>query len=564
MFASARLPFGLRLRLTIFERRYKKIMGNRKFGWHSGVLHCKDAKIEGDLYVQDDIVFSDVSAGTLGVTGGIDLTPTTSAIGIDLGGTFSTSAINIDGTCSNRAIRIGTKTTGLKISSGLAVDAEPANNYLFGLFSVVSATEATSTDELRSAWIRTRVNNACPVGSNAGWGYGVCGAEIQLKIYGADMYSWQNSGVWAQLETQGATTNFKNGSYSQAVLANVGLTATTVIDSGATVSGVRIHSGSAVTNVTVNGMFAGLIVSKDNAASRSFNPGIYIQKGSCDTCIQLGTYAAEAYGSGIDATSWTHYGGEANPASAIKIFADTGNTDIYGDNATLWVRNLLDNDQGVSGTWSAGRFHQHLSDGVDINAGFWNCVRGYIEADGPTAMNIANATTHLIGVEGYIGLGMQCTIGAAGRLACLKAMIANEGSASFAGAGIACGLLIGTSGVTMPVGIYFDSIGAYATGIKMAGTVATGVDFSGTFTTAAISLDNATLGAGVHDIELRNTVTGDKTVICAGPAASDGDIVTAVGADADIADGSLYLSCVDGAGTLYIKKNDVWTAFTNP
>ena len=70
----------------------------RKFGWHSGVLECQDAKIKGDLYVQDDIVFSDVSAGVLGVTGGIDMQSTVSAIGIDLGGTFSTTAINIDGT----------------------------------------------------------------------------------------------------------------------------------------------------------------------------------------------------------------------------------------------------------------------------------------------------------------------------------------------------------------------------------------------------------------------------------------------------------------------------------
>jgi len=70
-------------------------MGN-KFGWHSGVLTCKDAKIQGDLYVQDDLVFSDVSAGTLGVTGGIDMTGTTSAIGIDMsGGTYSTGAIRI-------------------------------------------------------------------------------------------------------------------------------------------------------------------------------------------------------------------------------------------------------------------------------------------------------------------------------------------------------------------------------------------------------------------------------------------------------------------------------------
>jgi hypothetical protein len=35
-------------------------------------------------------------------------------------------------------------------------------------------------------------------------------------------------------------------------------------------------------------------------------------------------------------------------------------------------------------------------------------------------------------------------------------------------------------------------------------------------------------------------------------------IVTAVGADTLWADGSLYVSAVDGAGLLFQKQNDVW------
>uniref|UniRef100_A0A6M3K0B8 Uncharacterized protein n=1 Tax=viral metagenome TaxID=1070528 RepID=A0A6M3K0B8_9ZZZZ len=95
-------------------------MGN-KFGWHSGVLTCKDAKIQGDLYVQDDIVFSDVSAGVLGVTGGIDMQSTVSAIGIDLGGTFSTTAINIDGTVA-KAIKMGSYSARLTAASGATTE----------------------------------------------------------------------------------------------------------------------------------------------------------------------------------------------------------------------------------------------------------------------------------------------------------------------------------------------------------------------------------------------------------------------------------------------------------
>lgn len=43
-----------------------------------------------------------------------------------------------------------------------------------------------------------------------------------------------------------------------------------------------------------------------------------------------------------------------------------------------------------------------------------------------------------------------------------------------------------------------------------------------------------------------------------GQATSDGTITTAVGADTLWADGSLYVSAVDGAGKLFQKQNDIW------
>ena len=94
------------------------------------------------------------------------------------------------------------------------------------------------------------------------------------------------------------------------------------------------------------------------------------------------------------------------------------------------------------------------------------------------------------------------------------------------------------------------------------GTFGTGIELAGTFTTAGISMDAATFANGDHEIQMRNTVAGDKTIIAAGAATDDAGIVTAVGADVDIADGSLYISSTDGAGVLFIKKNDVWTAIT--
>lgn len=238
-----------------------------------------DVTFSGDLTVAGDFTFGDAVTDALTCNGVFNMGPGC----ID----FST--------LTYRAIRIGMKTsatTSLKIASGLAVDAEPANNYLLGLFAKVSASEATSTDELRGAWIRTRVNDGCHVGSNAGWGYGVCGAEIQLKVYAdaaaTNMYSWQNSAVWAQLETQGAGgVNFKTGSYSQCVLANVGLTATTTIDSGANVAGVTINSNTAAA-VTATGGFYGLFITQKTAGLLDFTSGIYINADSCTTGITIG------------------------------------------------------------------------------------------------------------------------------------------------------------------------------------------------------------------------------------------------------------------------------------
>ena len=44
-----------------------------------------------------------------------------------------------------------------------------------------------------------------------------------------------------------------------------------------------------------------------------------------------------------------------------------------------------------------------------------------------------------------------------------------------------------------------------------------------------------------------------------GQATTDGEIVTAVGADTLWADGYIYVSAVDGAGKLFLKVADTWT-----
>lgn len=47
-------------------------------------------------------------------------------------------------------------------------------------------------------------------------------------------------------------------------------------------------------------------------------------------------------------------------------------------------------------------------------------------------------------------------------------------------------------------------------------------------------------------------------ILTAGAATTDAAIVTAIGADTLWADGSIYVSVVDGSGVLFLKTNDVW------
>jgi len=386
-------------------------MGNRignKFGWHSGVLTAKDAKIRGDLYVQDDIVFSDVSAGTLGVTGGIDMGASTSAIALDMADVkCSTAAIDIQGTgLTGRAIRIGVKDTGLKISSGVR-DAEPANNYLFGLFSEVKATEATSTDELRSAWIRTRVNVNCDIGSNAGWGYGVCGAEVQLKFYGGttSVYAWQNSALWAQLESQAATTTFKNGSYSQAVLANVGLTSATV-ESGAVVAGVTINSNTASTGVTIDsgGGFYGLFITDKSTTNLNFQDGIHIEDGSCTTGINLNG-GATAYvpiligAKSNSANVGVVLAGALDNTGGVQIFCDDGGAALTYITSPIWARYLVTKDDQSSGSTATGLYAQLKTKPTTlttITAGSYTALKAYMQVGGALTLNGTNAELSII------------------------------------------------------------------------------------------------------------------------------------------------------------------------
>ncbi len=214
-----------------------------------------------------------------------------SAIGLSLSGAFTTAAIDITGT-AGRGIRIGTKGKvndgSLPITATLPFDTDPANNYLLGVFSKIATTAVSATDDLGSAWFRTRVNKA--MATNAG--YSLWGAKSQLRIYadtgtGTTISNWAAAGLMGVLEVSGATTTFASGCVAAAGYFNCALATTTVISSGAVVAGVAINNNVTATGITTNASLYGLYIGQYTAGLLDFDCGIKIASGSCLTGVDV-------------------------------------------------------------------------------------------------------------------------------------------------------------------------------------------------------------------------------------------------------------------------------------
>ena len=232
-----------------------------------------------------------------------------SAYGISISGAATSAAIYISAT-SSRAILIGNKgstyanSTAIAISSiGGTLDTEPGNNFLMGVFSKVATSETTtSTDDLGSAWFRTRVNTGITIGAN----YSLYGARGQLRIYATggaatSISNWAASGLMGVLEVSGATTTFQSGCVAAAGYFNVSLTTTTVLASGAVIAGVVINTGSAALTDTGAAYF-GLYVQNYAAVAVNFDVAIKVGNSCSTTGVEVGTCTTGLYFSGTQTT----------------------------------------------------------------------------------------------------------------------------------------------------------------------------------------------------------------------------------------------------------------------
>jgi hypothetical protein len=296
----------------------------------------------------------DVSAAT---TEAINITGnSTRAINIDTGtfgtgisiGTCSTTCIDITAT-TGRGLRIGTKGKSsdgsLPITATLPFDTEPANNYLLGVFTKVATDAAAATDDLGSAWLRTRLNAAMT--TNAG--YSLYGSKSQLRIYGGTtttVSNWAAAGMLGVLEVSGASTTFASGSISAAVYANVSLTTDATIASGAVVAAIVASSNASGVTDTGNAYY-GIYVGGTGA--RAFDTGIYVKPTAASKILVAGT------GSGANAIT-----DDTASVKFMQVYCDCGATS--GTSVGFYIREYL------TGTGGSNAVIRGYSDVVGVAA----------------------------------------------------------------------------------------------------------------------------------------------------------------------------------------------------
>jgi hypothetical protein len=306
-------------------------------------------KISGTTPVDGIEISSACSANAINLSGA-------SAVGVALSGAYTSAAISVTATAS-RGLSIGVKGKSvdgsLPITAVLPFDTEPANNYLLGVFSKVAVTAVSATDDLGSAWIRTRIN--ADMVTNAG--YSLFGAKSQLRIYGGTtttINNWAAAGLLGILEVSGASTTFASGSVTSAGFFNVSLTSDATIASGAVVSGIAVNSaGTGLTNTGT--AYYGVYIKK--AGSTAFDAGLKIDSSVCTTGIDIGscTTGVSVVGTG----------------GAVNTKAFTGRMTVNNANYTDGY-GLIESELNLTGASSSAA---GLSSWVNMAAGTYT---GYI------------------------------------------------------------------------------------------------------------------------------------------------------------------------------------------
>jgi len=314
-----------------------------------------------------------------------------------------------------------------------------------------------SVPDLRAGLSRTLVTTSQAGGFVRLWGH-----MGYLTAYNASVSSEQVGGLNGRLELWQAaagTVAFAGYGVSAGVVGTLATVGTTSVGSTAVVAGLAAMADLRGT-FTQTGKAVGLYVGKydttnwSDATSRAkFGYGIYVDAASVTNGFQFGA-SASSDGSGVSLA------GSARPFS---LYADTATTSLTTDTRTFLVRTLIGTTQTSSQTLSSIRAQLKVKSAVDLQAGFWHAIRGYVEVEGATSLT--NTLMCLSALEGYFGLSGTVTIGANAVVAGVKAIIANEAAGAFSGSGIAAAFYVAsgtpywTYGLYIPAGCATQAIG---------------------------------------------------------------------------------------------------------
>jgi len=291
-----------------------------------------------------------------------------------------------------------------------------------------------------------------------------------------------------------------------------GASGTTTIDATGVFSGFEATLNSTRTYAETGEMAA--FVANTSSGTSKWTKAFYAQTNHANRGVVIGDYASTA-DNGLDQNAATWLNG---------FFADDSGSAMTGDKRNLLARTCLTVDQSGAVTINAIRGQIKALDGIDVsNAGaVVSPIRGYLELAGTGARTL---TGHVASIRAAIEEGASGTTTVA--------------ADSFYSGVEAC--LNSTRTYTL-------------TGVMSAFTTT----ISGGASQWYYGLYNQ-VGAVFGDVKVQAEDAGSlPCVIFSGAAANDGDIATAVGADSLWADGSLYISVVDGAGKLFQKQNDTW------
>ena len=233
--------------------------------------------------------------------------------------------------------------------------------------------------------------------------------------------------------------------------------------------------------------------------------------------IETGSYSSTA-SKGITLVA-------ANNRPVSFLFDDAGAVLALADYRTVLSRVCLTIDQ---------------SNGITLNA-----IRGQIKANDGIDVSSANAV--VAGVQGFFELAGTGARTLTGHVAAVRAAIEEGASGT---------TTVAASSFYSGFEATLNSTRTYTlTGVMSAFTA----NISGGTSKWYYGMYNQ-VGSVFGDIKVQaEDAAGLPCVIFSGAAATDGDIATAVGADTLWADGSLYISVLDGNGKLFQKQNDTWT-----